>query len=81
MIAAPARHAPTSANGPSSSVRSPLPRTPRNDDAFELDAVLRHERRFHAVARAEPEHARAARDELGRDGEPRETRGRRCRRW
>jgi hypothetical protein len=40
--------------------------------ALELDAVPRHQRSLHAVARAEPEHARASRDELRRDGEPRE---------
>ena len=39
--------------------------------ALELDAVLTHERPFHAVARAKPEHAPAAPDELRRDGEPR----------
>ncbi len=38
---------------------------------LELDAVLAHERAFHAVARAKPEHAPAAPDELRRDGEPR----------
>ena len=39
-------------------------------DPFEVDFVLRDEPRFHAVVRAEPEHARAARLELGGDGEP-----------
>ena len=38
-------------------------------ERLELDAVLRHQRRLHAVARAEPEHARAARGELRRDRE------------
>ena len=80
-LARSATHAASSANGPSSSGPPALAAHAAERDALELDAVLRHERAFHAVARAEPEHAPAARDELRRDGESRERRGRRCRRW
>ena len=45
---------------------------PKDFGKNELDAMLRHEPRFHAFARSEPEHAAAARDELRRDGEARE---------
>ncbi len=41
-------------------------------DALEFHAVLRHELRLDALARAEPGHARAAGHELGRDRESRE---------
>jgi hypothetical protein len=41
-------------------------------EAFEFDTMLGHETRFHPFARAEPEHATAARDQLRCDGETRE---------
>jgi hypothetical protein len=72
MILRLCMHAPTSANGPTRR-SSTLAANAAEGDAFELDAVLSHQRALHAVARAEPEHAPSAADELRGDGEARKT--------
>src|SRR5207249_3388827 len=41
----------------------------RKADGFEVDAVLRHQTRFHAFARAEPENLPSFADETRRNGE------------
>ena len=68
-----------SANGPSSNVRQPLPRMPRNARLSNSRPCCGDEPRFHAFARAEPEHATAARDQPGSRRPARGKRVRPCR--
>ncbi len=70
-----------SANGPSSSRADPLPRTPAKRMPSKSTPCCGTSLDFHALARAEPEHAPVRGARAAPRPRGRETCGRRCRRW